>query len=719
MPIPQEDINTNWVWVSPDEPVRQIQAKLSADRKVRAYQYIVFATRAGSYIVVRWLEIEQLAAASGQDIRGTPISMVEGLPAAVLGIEQNSMGLRAAREERDSQPGKRLVILSSGTPIGLLTSETLSGDTLPPDPFAAMPNRPAVLGMDDADVAPVMPTPPQSLPSGAGAGIPVPSGPVVDTRVINGWIEGQSADKPLQVRTTYELKFNVAQKRADAMLKIGGIGRAIQEAPGDELIKTILVVLDPGDFTLYGVDSLEISLPVADNEPSKNTITFTIEAKKEGAHTLNALFYVGGKLFQKVEWAIQVGGQVVVGDTAIRAVATGLTMSSAISQPVRPRGQSVNVMILAKEAGYQVIVQGGGVARAFLKISAEEIAGWLKHARGMLHDIVHLQDANGTYLYQDENTTIAPDVHAATLKKLATEGAYLFDELFYGNSGPDARAMGDLLKQLSQKRQLQVQIVAEKFFFPWSLLYDGEDTDNPDPQQFWGFKHIIEYMPEFSVSTPVNFIPTITVGDTLDMAFVCNNSIDVTFSRPIVQGQRDAFNALPGVSVKDYPNVQDLISLMKDPNAPPLIYFYCHAVSKFPEEDGGVEASTIALTDSKIALFDLKTKVRSSLPPLRNAPLVFLNACETAELSPYLYDGLMPFMIGRGVRGMIGTEVETPALFAAEFAKDFIKRFAAGGQPLGGLLLDMRREYLEQKNNILGLVYALYSSGDVVVERVN
>jgi hypothetical protein len=66
---------------------------------------------------------------------------------------------------------------------------------------------------------------------------------------------------------------------------------------------------------------------------------------------------------------------------------------------------------------------------------------------------------------------------------------------------------------------------------------------------------------------------------------------------------------------------------------------------------------------------------------------------------------------------MIGTEVETPALFAAEFAKDFIRRFAAGGQPLGELLLDMRREYLEQKNNVMGLVYALYSSGDVVVER--
>jgi hypothetical protein len=709
MPIPQEDINTNWIWVAPNETVGQIQARLPAERQVRAYKYIVFENRDGTYTVARWLEIEQLAAAAaGKDIRGTPINMLQGLPKPVIGIEQSSMGLTSAKEERDAQPGRRLVILSNGQPLGLLTAEMLDADTLPPDPFVAIPKRPTVLTADDAEATPKAPTPAESAP-----------GPVADTRVINTWFEGVESNKPLQVRKPYELKFNVGQKRVDAVAAIGGIGRALKEAAGDQELVTLLVVLDPGDFTLYGVDSLEIVVPVKANEDSKNTVAFTVEAKKEGSNKLNAIFYINGKLFQKVEWTIQVGGKVAEGEKALEAKATGLTMTSAMTQPIHTHGQPVNVMILAKEAGYQVIVQGGGVARAFLRISAEQISGWLKHARKTLHDIVHLQDANGNYLYQDADTTIDPEVHAQSLKNLANEGIFLFDSLFYGNSGPDARAMGDLLKSLSQKTQLKVQIVAERFFFPWSFLYDGDDPDNPDAKQFWGFKHIIEYMPEFSVPTPVSFVPTIEVGDTLDIAFVCNNGIDTQFGQPIVQGQRDAFNALPGVSVKDYANVQDFVNLMKDPSAPPLIYFYCHAVSKFPEEEGGVEASKIALTDNKIALFELKTKVRSSLPPLSNAPLVFLNACESAELSPYLYDGLMPFMIGRGVRGMIGTEVETPALFAAEFAKEFIKRFAVGGQPLGDLLLDMRREYLEQKNNVMGLVYALYSSGDVMVQRPN
>jgi len=96
---------------------------------------------------------------------------------------------------------------------------------------------------------------------------------------------------------------------------------------------------------------------------------------------------------------------------------------------------------------------------------------------------------------------------------------------------------------------------------------------------------------------------------------------------------------------------------------------------------------------------------------------VFLNCCQSAELSPYLYDGLVPYLITRGARGVVGTEVDTPALFAAEFAKLFIQRFVVGGERLGDVLLALRREYLYQRQNVMGLVYSLYSSGDVQVVR--
>ncbi len=719
MPIPQEDIITNVLVAAATETVAQVQSRLPANRADRAYKYVVWAIEGGRYIVVRWVEIEDIARSQNQDIMQMAIGALPGLPRPVEAVEQDSIGLQNANRLRDEQPGKRLVVLSNGAVIGLLLRQLRDADALGPDPFAAVGAAPPVAS--GAEASPPIPKTPillgdEALPA-APAAVAAPTAPPPDTRVINGWIDGANPNQPLQVRTPYELKFNVGAKRDNAIAAVSGIGRAIKEAAGDQELVTLLVVLEPGDFTLYGVDSLEIVVPVAANTPSKNTATFTIEAKKEGANALNAIFYVNGNLFQRVNIKVQVGGQVPIGEKAMTSTSTGMTLASAVGIPSRPRDQSVNVMIFKKDAGYQVIVQGGGVARAFLNISTEEISGWLKHARGVLKDIVHLPNTKGGFYYQDDDTTIDPAIHLESMKKLAAEGLYLYDELFYGNSGPDARAMGDLLRDLSRKHQLNVQVVAERFFFPWSFLFDGDDPDNPSLKDFWGFKHIIEYMPEFSVSTPVNFNPAIDIGDTLDIAFVCNNGIDTQFSRPIVQGQREAFNTLPGVSVKDYPNVQDLYNLLKDPKAPPLIYFYCHAVSKFPEEDGGVDDSRVALTDGKVSVRDLKMKVRTQLPPLATAPLVFLNACESAELSPYLYDGLMPYLVARGVRGMLGTEVETPALFAAEFAKEFLKRFTAGGCTIGELLRDMRVEYAEQKNNIMGLVYALYSSGDVCIQR--
>jgi hypothetical protein len=84
-------------------------------------------------------------------------------------------------------------------------------------------------------------------------------------------------------------------------------------------------------------------------------------------------------------------------------------------------------------------------------------------------------------------------------------------------------------------------------------------------------------------------------------------------------------------------------------------------------------------------------------------------------LSPYLYAGLVPEMIRIGARGVIGTEVDTPSQFAADFAKQFITRFSKGNTPIGDLLLALRQEYLTKHNNVMGLLYALYSSGEVMV----
>ena len=86
--------------------------------------------------------------------------------------------------------------------------------------------------------------------------------------------------------------------------------------------------------------------------------------------------------------------------------------------------------------------------------------------------------------------------------------------------------------------------------------------------------------------------------------------------------------------------------------------------------------------------------------------VIGLNACESAELSPFLYDGWVPFLLSRGARGVLGTEVETPAFFAAEFAKEFVKRFTAGDVALAGGLGASQISALTTRN------YAVYDLDD-------
>ena len=93
---------------------------------------------------------------------------------------------------------------------------------------------------------------------------------------------------------------------------------------------------------------------------------------------------------------------------------------------------------------------------------------------------------------------------------------------------------------------------------------------------------------------------------------------------------------------------------------------------------------------------------------------MFINACESAELSPAFYDGFVPYFMAKGARGVIGTECKTPALFAVTWAKRFFERFL-DGVPLGEAVSTCG-EFLEEHGNPLGLLYAVHCDGDTLIQ---
>ena len=71
--------------------------------------------------------------------------------------------------------------------------------------------------------------------------------------------------------------------------------------------------------------------------------------------------------------------------------------------------------------------------------------------------------------------------------------------------------------------------------------------------------------------------------------------------------------------------------------------------------------------------------------------------------------------MAKGARGVVGTECKTPALFAQAWADAFFGRFL-DGESLGEAFLGLRREFLEQHGNPLGLLYAVHCDGDTQIQ---
>lgn len=723
MPLRPTDLKRVFVVAQPTETLATIAARQPDDLQ---QAYVLIAAPGGYHVL--WLEDIVTLGLPPDTLLGD----LPNLPAASAAVENDTLTLQRANSLRNGQPNRRLVVLEQGAVIGIYSSETRSVQIprqMPDSIPMPIPQAPAM---------PMpMPRPSDGISSGAepsatlgeeSAPPPRPSART-DDRVINAWIGDHPPDVPLQADTTYDLNFNIASPRAGAATVAFD---ATQVFSPRQRKADVLVVLTSEDVEIIG--EYQGTLVVPRNGPSQNTLHFTIRPLRNGPARITAVFFAAGRVFQKMTITFQVG-------PLVQVEATGGTIGSALAASERAEStpatqrRTVSLTILKQANGYLFLLRNGGLRRFTLNLGDAAVEAMIARARQELLMIVKTKASDGGLpIYQRPDTTIPADVHEGTLRRLAELGNLLFEKLFF-SPGSNGQELGMLLRDYSRQHRLHIEIVAERFIFPWALLYDQtyDDGDAVDASAFWGFRHIIEYTPEFSASTPINIDPVIAVPQTLDLAFVCNTNIDTELASlnerfdlasrnqalpPVVARQRAFLPTLEGVSVREYPTVADLIGLLNGTSSAQLLYFYCHAISRLPNEPGGgVDGSKFVLSDGEVTLEKLLTRAGTSRGTMPQAPLVFLNACESAELSPLLYDGLVPYLINKGARGVLGTEVETPAAFAAEFASLFLPRFVSGAVTLGELLLELRQRYLTEKNNVLGLLYALYSSSEVQVVR--
>ncbi len=363
------------------------------------------------------------------------------------------------------------------------------------------------------------------------------------------------------------------------------------------------------------------------------------------------------------------------------------------------------IQIKPSEKGYELLAPQVCADPIEIRLTEDELCARIRKVRKVLLQAVKRRPI----AFQLD---ISPADGDALLHDLAFAGFRLFQSVF---SGPEAsnelKRVRDWLCARLEQEATTLQIVSSAFPVPWPLMYAVRRFDAVPLSwdNFIGMRHVVEQIPLTQLAN-VPPAPTIDSTPELGVRTLYDDGIDDAMPSRPVAAQR-AYWSARGVALVEGRSVEDLVEHgLSSAATEKVLYLYCHA-----------EASALDPDDSKL-IFSGSTSVSlgqlSVYAPtddvLQSHPLVFINACESAQLTPDFYDGFVPYFLAKGARGVIGTECKTPGLFASEWAKAFFDELFAGTS-VGALVLSLRRRFLAEHNNPLGLLYGVHCDTDTVI----
>lgn len=396
----------------------------------------------------------------------------------------------------------------------------------------------------------------------------------------------------------------------------------------------------------------------------------------------------------------------------------GLDLSSVAT--TAGRSDTLSLVITEETRGYRVLLPDTGLA-VTLSTTPQSLADLNAFARAEMLAIVNSVE-RGNKVYTRE-ITIPAGLAQATRARLARLGAALWQGLFLGpGASSDSLRLSDELRRRSQSGPLQITVAGDVGGFPWHLLYDRElaDPQQPiTPDGLWGLRHVLALLPTRGrVGGPLGDTQ-LAVGDQI-RALV---GMNLTLDQASVAAQRETLRAL-GVATTELPDEPALRAAFATGSDAQLLYLYCHVNNALPGSQPrgsngalplGVEETRLVLTTAAQALTLRDLQLAAPLDGrarLSAGPLVVLNACGSAALSPLSYGGLAPYLLDQGARTVIGTECDTPVRFGAAFGSELLRAFA-GGASAGEALRDTRRHFMAANQNALGLLYTLYGTPDL------
>jgi CHAT domain-containing protein len=553
---------------------------------------------------------------------------------------------------------------------------------------------PGLLGDDEADEGEAAP----GLPHGADR---------PEERLFIAKIQDHPRGQPLDLGEQYEVAFSVGLSSDDRDAYTPWPGDVLAAAHPEIDVFDLTVQLDSDDFEILGAPERPLRVPRTGR--SRGKARFDISPRHDGDCHLVASVHFRGNFVHQMQLTFRVGGDL---PAPVKVASRGRPPESAAN--LEPRDISI-LLEPAPGGGFSCTALGSVGGRAILPITATELAVAVNAARNAMMEVIK-RVSGGQKVFQTR-IGIPDDAREFALRTLARAGARLFQHLFlHPAAGPGARRVGEWLTQnaLDRDVRLTVQIFADHAPLPWSMLYLGDASEGAelDWDKFLGMRHIIEQLPlQMSLGTVDNEIAS---TPRLSVSVNVNMSIDQAMRISLVAGHqqrwRDTAAARTGLRLRPRSTRQEVVRALADGHTDDqVVYFYCHATSGQEEGDPDLAAIIMGRNDAAtVADLNIDAPTTVQLP---GNPLVFINACESAEMSPLFYNGFVPYFMAKGARGVIGTECKTPVLFAIEWANAFFDRFL-DGEAVGEIVLDLRRRFVHEHGNPLGLIYAVHCDAD-------
>lgn len=339
-----------------------------------------------------------------------------------------------------------------------------------------------------------------------------------------------------------------------------------------------------------------------------------------------------------------------------------------------------------------------------------------------------------------ETFTFSRATRDAMLRELAEIGSDLYLGLFFSKDPVIYQAMIDF-RRATLGRPTRVYVKTLGVFLPWAILYDGDlqalERGQVDVTGFWGYRYAIEgwlldgstrYRPETIESDPLKLLYGYYKPEAAGS--VAGVAVDFVKYR---EAQRIFFTSYaPSVELRIVDSESQLKQALKQYQRDlHILYLYGHGSGGQTSWQGTILGAPVTVAipnadDSAIALTPIPPSTRglhpSDLDRLRATdavalagPMVFLNVCEGAATAAVSQQNFVRAFLDLGARAVVASDAEVWQNFGSDFAQRFFRKLLdpLSTSDLSQLMLDLRKEYLDQQNNPFPFLYTLWGHAEV------